>query len=308
MSTNIEVAALRYFVHVAAANSFVRGAERAHVSPPAVSKAIRKLEEALGVRLFERTTRRVLLTQAGHVALERCRRVLAELDGLEAGLAASTAHPMGPLRIAAMEVFSIELLPVALAELVSAHPDVVPRCYEMIPQRMNDRLLAGELDIAFTIGAAPAAGIESHALGVSRGVLVCGRRHPLFGRGRVSPRDLERHASVVPRFFGAEHLPSLDQFPERRYSRRVGATIELLQMGIELAVAGRYLGYFPEISVRRHLKASRLRALKGLVLGSPFELHALSRVGVPLKPAASRLIDGLKTTISTKRSSSAPSA
>ncbi len=301
MSTNADIASLRYFVHVATANSFVGGAKRAHVSPPAVSKAVRKLEDDLGVKLFERTTRRVVLTDAGQVALNRSRRVLAELDGLEGDLAASIGYPKGPLRIAAMEVFSVELLPLATADLVDEYPEVLPLCYEMIPQRMNELLIAGDLDVGFTIGAAPVLGVESHAIGISPGVLVCGRRHPLYRRGSVTPRDLEQHASVVPKFFGGTNLPSLDQFPEHRYPRRIGATVELLQMGVELVVAGAYLGYFPEISVHRHLAAKRLKALHGVKSGEPFQLHALSRAGVPLKPAAVKLIALLQSAISSSR-------
>ncbi|MGE0550713.1 MAG: LysR family transcriptional regulator [Kofleriaceae bacterium] len=297
MGRNAEIAAIRYFVHVATAGSFVRGAERAHVSPPAVSKAIRKLEDELGVRLFARTTRQVQLTPAGQVALERCRRVLAELDDLDADLVTAAGRPTGTLRVAAMEVFSIDVLPIAVAQLVAAHPAVTPLCYEMIPQRMTQRLLDGELDVGFTIGSLPREGIELHELGTSPGVLVCGKTHPLRARGRVSSNDLQRYPSVVPRFFGAEHLPSLDQFPEARYPRRVGATIELLQMGVELVVEGGYLGYFPEISVRRNLASKRLHALNGLAGRPPFHLHALSRAAVPLKPAAADLIKRVSSEI-----------
>ncbi len=296
MSTNVDLASLRYFVHVATTGSFAKAAQRAHVSPPAVSKAIRKLEEELGARLFERTTRRVGLTPAGQAALERCRRVLAEIDGMPADVAASIGRPRGPLRVAAMEVFSIELLPLALAGLIAEHPDVVPSCYETIPHRMNELLLAGELDIAFTIGASEVPGIALHELGTSPGVLACGKRHPLYRRGRVTPQDMRAHPSVVPRFLGAEHLPSLDQFPEHRYPRRIGATIELLQLMVELVAEAGYLGYFPEISVRKHLATGRLRALRGLRT-EPFRLHALSRDGVPLKPAASALIERVRAAI-----------
>jgi DNA-binding transcriptional LysR family regulator len=290
MGMNVELTTIRYFVHVGTLGSFARGAARAHVSSPAMSKAVRKLEDELGTRLFERTTRRVILTPDGQVALERCRRILADVDALEADVPVGLEHPRGPLRIAAMEVFSAELLPAVLVALVSEHRDVVPSCYEMIPQRMTDRLLDGEVDVGFSIGLTPAAGIELHPLGMSPGVLVCGRRHPLFSRGRIHARDLERYPFVVPRFFGDEHLPSLDQFPEALHPRRVGATIELLQMGVELAAEGELLGYFPEVSVRKQLAAKRLRALKGIPSGRPFQLHALSRAAVPMKPAARMLI------------------
>lgn len=98
-----------------------------------------------------------------------------------------------------------------------------------------------------------------------------------------------RHPSVVPRFWGAAHLDSLDRFDERRYPRRVGATIELLQSAVELTRAGAFLGYFPKISVSRYLARGELKALRGLRGLAAFELSILTRRGDALRPAAARL-------------------
>src|SRR4051812_38490818 len=74
--------ALQYVVAVAESLSFRRAAERCHVSQPSLSTQLAQLEEALGVRLFERDRRRVLVTQAGHDLVARARRVLQEADDL----------------------------------------------------------------------------------------------------------------------------------------------------------------------------------------------------------------------------------
>lgn len=285
----MELDDLRYFQAVATTGSFARGAKSVHVSPPAVSKAVKRLETELGHVLFERTTRRVGLTEAGRLLSERCQRVFAELEDLQAVLGLTETKPRGELRIGAMEVFSIQLLPRALSKLVKAHPDVTPIVFEMIPDRMIRALQEGRLDLALTIGARPSPGIEILSLGRSRGVLVCGRGHPLYRRGRVSPRDLERHAFVVPRFWDAEELPPLDQFPEERYPRRVGATIELMQMEVELVKSGAYLGFLPHISVARELQNRSLKALAGLDIDTRFELQVLV-TNTRQKPAVAVLV------------------
>lgn len=299
MGIHVDTTTLRYFVYAATAESFAEAAKRAHVSAPAISKAIARLEQELGVKLFERTTRRVKLTPSGRAALARCQRVLPELDQLPNELSGTLGALQGPLRVGTMEVFSLELLPRAFCDLIGDHPDLVPSSFEMVPQQITARLIAGELDVGLTIGATPTEGVDLLSLGSSPGVLVCGKAHPLYARGRVTPRRLRSHPFVVPRFFGLEHLPSLDQFPEARYPRRIGATIELLQMGIELAASGRFLGYFPEISIRSHLKSGRLKALKGIVTG-PFELHALFRSRVPRHPAARLLIEDIEKSIAAR--------
>jgi DNA-binding transcriptional LysR family regulator len=286
----MELTHLRYFFHVATTGSFAEGARRSHVTPPAMSKAIRKLEDELGAPLFERTTRKVALTSDGELLLDRCRQVLATVDAIPRELGEARGAVTGELRIAAMEVFSLELLPAAVGRVVKRHPGVVPLTYEMTPDLMERHLADGSIDVGFTIGGGAAPGVAYETLGESSGVVVCGRGHPLYRDGRLTRADLERHPFVVPRFFQRPHLPSLDQFPEGLVARKVGATIELLQMGVALAESGAYLGCFPEISVRRCLRAGSLRALRGLPRGTPFQLRVLLRAGVRPRPSAAALI------------------
>src|SRR6266704_2614875 len=103
--SRMELTHLRYFGHVAEALSFGRGARLAHVTPPAISKAIKNLEDEIGAPLFERTTRKVALTDAGRVLLARCRRVLAEVEGIRRDLDEARSTIGGELRIGANEVF-----------------------------------------------------------------------------------------------------------------------------------------------------------------------------------------------------------
>lgn len=289
----MELTDLRHFRNVARTGSFVRGARASHVTPPAVSKSVRKLEDELGVRLFARTTRRVALTPEGRALLERCTRIFDELDELEAELRGASTRPPRELRIGAMEVLSIALLPRALATMLRAHPSFVPITHELAPAAMASALREGRLDVGLTIGGAAEPGLEAHELGRSPGVLVCGRTHPLRRRGRVAARDLREHASVVPRFLGLEHLPSIDEFPDGTWPRRIGATIELLQMGVALCEQGVMLGYFPEISVRAALDERRLFALRGLPPRPPFVLRALVPSGAAARPGVRTLIDAL---------------
>jgi DNA-binding transcriptional LysR family regulator len=294
MEYAMDVADLRCFVEVALACSFSRAAVRLHVTAPAVSKTVKKLEEELGVALFERTTRQVTLTPHGERLLAQARGLLEGFAALPAAVLRPDGEIAGPVRLAAMEVFSVYLLPKALSTVVAAHPDLQPHVYEMVPQRMEGLLLEGRLDAAFTIGRARSQGIDSRSLGASPGVLVCGRSHPLYRRGRVHRGALTRFPSVVPEFFEMEHAPRLDQFPDDAVPRRVGATIELLQMMIELAIEGAYLGYFPEISVRPYLADGRLRRLRGMPRATPFDLQVWTWRRFPPKPAVAAVITAIE--------------
>lgn len=293
----MELTDLRYFYNVATSRSFAQGAKLSFVTPPAISKAVKKLELELGAPLLVRTTRRVSLTDRGAIFLAHCKRVLDQVEAMHRDMDEAAPGPSGELRIAANEVFSSYLLPNALARLVREYPAVQPRCYEMIPERIAHWLVEGRLDVGFTIGAEGLKDVDAHPIASSAGVLVCGPEHPLFDARVVTSELLARHPMVVPRFFEREYLRALDQFPVQRFPRRVGCTIELLQMAVQLCMDGAYLGYFPEVSVRCQLNHDELRALDGLGERQPFELVALTRKGVTPRAAASRLIEELCETI-----------
>ncbi len=143
VETSIELRQLRYFIAVAEELHFGRAARRLHMSQSPLSRAIRELEHDLGLVLFVRTTRRVELTPAGAVLLDRSRRALAELDGaiIEARRTADSQHGVlgvgyGPFSRPLVERFAAELagagsgLRLRLAEEVSPeslHRVAVPR-------------------------------------------------------------------------------------------------------------------------------------------------------------------------------------
>jgi DNA-binding transcriptional LysR family regulator len=277
------------FVHVATTGSFTRGARLSHVSPPAMTKAIQRLEQTLGCELFVRTTRSVRLTDAGRLVLDASRRVFAEMETLQATLDDLGGVMRGPIRVAAMEVFSRYLVPAALAQLGREAPELRPELYEMLPEEMAARIAEGEIDIAFTIGAPRGKRVTRRSIGASRGVVVCGAAHPLYAGRRIDRARAAELTWVVPRFWGRPG-PSLDQLDAHVLKRRIGATIELLQSGVELVATGNYLGYFPEVSVRPELDSGKLRALRGLRGLPPFELQVLYAGEAPQKSSARRLL------------------
>jgi len=293
----MELTELRYFYNVATARSFARGAELSHVTPPAISKAVKKLEEELGAELLVRTTRRVSLTDRGEILLQHCRSVFRQLAEMHRDLDDCDETIRGDLRIAANEVFSIYLLPNALSRVVRRHAGLHPRCFEMVPDQIEHGLLEGDLDIGFTIGAQWLKNVDRHLITESPGVLVVGRDHPLYDVGVVTADDLTKYPSVVPRFFKREYMTTLDQFPEARYPRAVGATIELMQMGVQMVIDGAYMGYFPAVTIRCYINKGELKILDGLEPGMPFRLQALTRKGAKPRAAAMLVIDELRETI-----------
>ena len=115
---------LVYFVQLAQTRSFTEAAERLGVPKSAVSRAIRRLESRLGVRLAERTTRRVTLTEVGQVYLNHCQRVMEEAEQADLAIGALLERPRGRLRVGAPVPFARYVLAPILGELLERYPEL----------------------------------------------------------------------------------------------------------------------------------------------------------------------------------------
>ncbi|MEE4228648.1 LysR family transcriptional regulator [Pseudomonas viridiflava] len=184
------------FVAVANAGSFTAAAERLSLTNSAVSKSVARLEGRLGMRLFERTTRSLALTEEGATYHAVCTRMLAELEEAETALAAQCSEPAGQLRIDLPATFGrLHVLPQILA-FAESHPKLRP--HVTFTDRFVDILEEG-IDLAVRIGG-PAiwpAGLAHRCLGTER-VIFCAA--PAYLQRHGMPRtfeDLVDHACIL---------------------------------------------------------------------------------------------------------------
>ncbi len=187
--------AMRIFTEVAGAGSFAAAGRRLGLSPPAVTRAVAALEEAIGTRLLVRTTRLVRLTEAGGRAFEDSRRILADIAEAEAAAAGAHATPTGTLRITASVLFGeIYVLPI-LTEFLDRHPAV--DVSGLFLDRVVNIVEEG-IDVAVRIGHLQDSGLVAIRVGTVRRV-VCGAP-AYFARHGIpaGPGDLARHRIIAP--------------------------------------------------------------------------------------------------------------
>ena len=177
---------LQYAVAVADARSFRRAAEQCGVSQPSLSAQLAQLEGALGVRLFERDRRRVLLTPAGEELIERARRVLVDADDL-VDAARRLGDPLaGTLAIGVIPTISPYLLPAAAPAIRRAHPRLTVRWREDKTENLARDLHAGRLDAALLALEADLGGpLQREVIGRDPFVLATPRAHPLAKKARA---------------------------------------------------------------------------------------------------------------------------
>jgi DNA-binding transcriptional LysR family regulator len=191
----MELRHLRYFVAVAEELHFRRAAERLHVAQPAVSEQVRKLEQELGVRVFDRTQRSVALTTAGGALLEEARRVLRAADvAMQAARSAGDTATMA-LRIGYVPDALPAVVPRALRRLTVSAPRVQVELETGPALRLIEDLRARRVDAVVVSLPAPSNGLRVLRLGDERAVAVLPAVHPLavepsVALGRLAPERL----------------------------------------------------------------------------------------------------------------------
>ena len=189
---------LTYVVAVADAGNFTRAAEQLHVAQPALSVSVRRLERELGVRLFDRTSRRVALTDAGEAFVAIARRVVSETDDLSTVMAAFAAGTRGHLRISAW--YHVEpRLADFLRDLTGEIPEIDVTILELASGAAIQAIRDGELDLALVDiwDEDELAGTEHLVLRREPHVLVTPPRHPFAGRPSVRLGDVLPEPFVV---------------------------------------------------------------------------------------------------------------
>lgn len=151
----MELRQIEHFLAVVDTGSFTGAAQRAHIVQSALSASIRKLEAELGTRLFERTTRRVALTEAGQALLPSARRIAAEIVAARGEVSAVTGLSRGRVSIGTIQTLTAVDLPAKLGEFRRRYPGVRIHVRDGTVPELATAVENGELDLAFLAGDEP---------------------------------------------------------------------------------------------------------------------------------------------------------
>jgi len=184
-----QVSGISAFVQVVNAGSFTGAAKRLEISPTSVTSRVQSFEEQLGVRLLNRTTRKVSLTEEGEAFYERCSRILAELAEVESLAGALQSKPNGTLRVNTDSRLAQVVAPL-LGEYAALFPDI--SCELIVTETLGD-MVEEKFDLAVFAGPLPDSSLISRRLGVARYVL-CAAPAYIAERGAPrQPEDLAGH-------------------------------------------------------------------------------------------------------------------
>ena len=181
---------LRYFLVLAEELHFGRAAEKLHISQPPLSASLRQLEDELGVKLLQRSSKSVKLTTAGEVFQRQARRLLEELEESRIMMQRIAEGASGILRIGFTPAMLFRGLPLALQKLKSAHPGIEVKLLERSSSDQVEGIESGQLDIGF-IHAMPLPKTLEKLTLASEPLLGCvPSHHPLAQRQSIRLKDL----------------------------------------------------------------------------------------------------------------------
>lgn len=182
------------FVKVVELSSFTAAAEALESSQPVVSKAVTRLEEKLGARLLNRTTRRLSLTEAGAELYRRSVRALKEIENAELEVARFQTEPRGTLRIAAPMSFSILQLGPFIHEFLQGHPHV---SIELHLNDQRDDLIEEGLDLAIRIGRLEESNLVARKITTCRQIICASPAYLEKHGAPTRPEDLLEHNCIL---------------------------------------------------------------------------------------------------------------
>jgi DNA-binding transcriptional LysR family regulator len=193
MSMNFDLGDLRAFIAVAELASFRAAAETIHLSQPALSRRIDKLEDALGVRLFDRDTRNVELTAVGRDFARKARTLLDDLDSILLGVRDVAANRWGQVTLACIPSTVHYFLPAVLRRYHERFPRIRVRIIDESANEVLSAVVHGEAELGLDIMGSDEPTIEFEPLLVEPFVAACHREHPLARQRAVTWTELGRY-------------------------------------------------------------------------------------------------------------------
>jgi DNA-binding transcriptional LysR family regulator len=239
---------LEYFSVLAQMGNVRKASEILHVSPPALSKAMKVLEDELETRLWIRDGRRIILTDAGKSLFKRSQQLMDELKNIKESLAGSSQ--LKPVRIGTFEVFSTYFLTFMNDIKWESHS---LELHELLPGEVEKYCVQGDIDMGITYMPVPDPQLDFlKVTTIEMGVFT--KKGAFKG---VPQPELPFVIPIMPLQGVPTRVRGLDGWPEDAYRRQVTHRVTLMESALELCRQGRAAGYFPAFIAHEHNKRVR---------------------------------------------------
>lgn len=265
------------FVAVAETEGFAAGARRLRMSPPAVTRAVAALEEQLGVKLFNRTTRYVRTTEAGQRYLTDARRILADLDAANEAAAGINAEPRGHLTITAPEMFGRMHVMPGIIDYLERYPGTEVSAV-FLDRVVN--LLEEGIDVGIRIGELPDSSMQALRVGSVRLVLCASPDYLKRNGNPQHPQELLKH-SIITSSAGGNTADWQFQQLKNSWSQRLQPRLMVTKNDAAIAAAVQGLGITRLLSyqIAPQIATGKLQSILDDFEPPPQPIHIVHREG-----------------------------
>ncbi len=296
----LELKPLRHFVAVVEARNLSRAAETLHITQPALTRSIKKLETLVEASLLEREPRGVTPTEAGHALYRSAIRLLNQAERAVAEVAEVASGSSGHVDIGVAALFARDIIDDVVVRMTKTTPSLSLTMAEGYFEELAPAVSEGKLDVALTNfpPAAIPSGLVAEPLIDVRTWFVVGTSHPLAGRDTVSLRELfecrwavvdQQHVTdVLDQYFASEGLPGL----------KGAVHSNSLNTLRSLVASGAFVSLLPEHVIRRDMRRGDIVTLP--MPGTPFERKSglIYREAPDPRPAVARFIETVRESAS----------
>jgi DNA-binding transcriptional LysR family regulator len=254
----LDLAQLEIFLCIAEEKSFSRAAEKMLRTQPALSIAIKRLEEELGEPLFDRSSKSGTLTEAGRILLSYAQRMINMRDEAKDAISELRGMFRGRLTIGANESTSLYLLPKLLLEYRRRHPQIKIEVFRNISEKIPSEVLERNLDFGFLSYDPMHPSLQSLEVHRDELVLVVPPKHHLAGRKQVTVKDLGNEHFVAHNVKTPARTRIFDFFAQHRTPLNISielATLETIKEFVKLDVG---LAILPRLAVEDEIKSGEL--------------------------------------------------
>lgn len=293
---------LRAFIAITETGSFVEASEQLHMSQPALSISIRKLEDIVGGALFKRTTRGVQLTPEGQIFLPVARRLIGDWQQAFDDLGNLFRKQRGKVTLAALPTLAAGFLPQVLADFRARYPNIAISVNDVLASEIDDLVRERRADIGLSVQPADIASFHFEPLLDDWFVAVCPVGHPLMDQAEVSWEDLLRYPLIE-----LSRLSSTRQAIEK-VLEQLSVSMDLFCEVSQIGTAGRMVAAGLGVAALPSLSFNQIsgEGLDWRPLSNPSVLRTLGIITplrTPLSAASNAMLDQIRHYAATLRGS-----
>lgn len=297
----MELRHLRYFIAVAEELNFARAAQRIHIEPSPLSRAIRELEDNLGAQLFERSHKGMRLTWPGKVFLEEAQRILSSIEDARSRVLSAASGYRGHLRIGLADGLAQPRMTTLLARCREEEPEIEIRIVELTVKQLLKHLKHDQIDAGFTLCEDTGAEYPRTPIWRDNPVIVMPVRHPLLSQSRISLHQAMRYPLIMchPELCSGGHATLSRWFREAKTKPAVAEYVSGHESMLLLVAAGYGIGFAIESQVTLFGRTDVVARPVGD--GFSYITTYIVRRNKPLSIQLERFIDRARRIVSTEQ-------